>query len=150
MAEWAERAWAMGVSVAMLSAVAWPAVRGTDGFPLSNYPMFSQPKDPVARVFHVVGHSQRGDHRPLPPEALGTDEIMQAFQTVKLAIRSQSAAELCERVARTIHRDPAYDDLDRLEVRTDSFDTVAYWFGDRRPRHTEVAAACPVVREPAS
>src|SRR5690606_11333539 len=80
-----ERVWAALVSTVMLAAVAWPAVRGSDGFPLSNYPMFSRPKDSIVQVYHVVAHSREGRHRPLPPAVLGTDEIMQAYQTVKFA-----------------------------------------------------------------
>lgn len=139
-----ERVWAALVSTVMLAAVAWPAVRGSDGFPLSNYPMFSRPKDSIVQVYHVVAHSREGRHRPLPPAVLGTDEIMQAYQTVKFAIRNGESALLCERLAARLAEDPAYADVDRVEVRTDAFETVPYFSGDRTPRDSKVAAVCPV------
>jgi hypothetical protein len=132
-----------------LLAVAAPLVRGKDDFPLSNYPMFSRARARVERFYHVVGFSNRGDHRPVEPSMVGTDEIMQAHQTVKLAIRRgpQAAQSLCEAAAERVAEERDYDDLDFLEVRVDWFDTWVYWEGDRRPRNTNVAARCPIARE---
>ena len=92
-----ERAYAAVVSTAVLGAMLWPVVRGSDGFPLSNYPMFSREKDPVAVIHHVIAISDAGNHRPLEPEHLGTDEIMQASQTAKLAVQGRRADDLCQR-----------------------------------------------------
>lgn len=141
-----ERVWAAVVSTLVLGAVAWPAVHGRDSFPLSTYPMFSRPKSATAEVYHVVAHSRERRHRPVPPSLVGTDEIMQAFQTIKLAIRSDEAPTLCNEIATRVAEDPEYADIDRLEVRIDTFDTVGYFAGDRRPRASDVVAVCPVLR----
>ncbi len=141
-----ERAWAGCVSAAVLGAMLWPLARGSDGFPLSNYPMFSREKDPVAVIHHVIAISESGNHRPLEPEHLGTDEIMQASQTAKLAVQSRTADDLCERAAAVVAADDDYADATHLQVRVDTFDAVAYWKGDRAPRRTVVAASCPVPR----
>ncbi len=138
--------WAAVVSLTLCLAVLWPAVRGTDGFPLSNYPMFSKPKSTRAKVFHVLGISAAGQHRPLPPLAVGTDEIMQAYQTVKLAIRGgpSSARALCAQAAARVLDDDELADITALQVRIDVFDAVEYWRGERRPLQARVIAECPV------
>jgi hypothetical protein len=142
------RAYAALVSVAILAAVSWPMVRKTDGYPLSNYPMFSRARKPEAQVFHVVAFSSRGEHRPASPEMLGTEEIMQAYQTVKLAHRSgrEASMELCRAVTARVVADARWDDVEALEVREDVYDTIAYWQGDRKPRRTRVSARCEVSR----
>jgi hypothetical protein len=130
--------------MAFLGAMTWPMHSHVDGFPLSDYPMFSRPKDSQAVIHHVVGFSRDGMHRPMGPEQLGTDEIMQASQTAKLAIRDQRADDLCRRVAAKIVDDDDYADITKLQVRVDWYDAIAYWNGDRKPRRTILAAACPV------
>lgn len=144
MANRLEHLWAWIVTATMLGAVAWPGFRGTDGFPLSNYPMFSRPKDPVARVYHVLGHSRDGRHRPLSPSALGTFEVMQAHQSVKSAVGQGRALEFCESLSTRIADDPDEQDIDRLEVRIDAFDIRTYFDGDRHPQESNVVATCPV------
>jgi hypothetical protein len=143
-----ERWFAVAFSLVTIGAVLAPIVYDEDDFPLSNYPMFSHAREPVARIHHVVGYSSEGRHRPVPPEALGTDEIMQAYQTAKLMIgRGPDAARaLCERTAAYVAAEDSLADLERLEVRIDWFDTIAYWKGDRTPKKTHVAATCPTGR----
>lgn len=136
--------------VGLLLAVLWPILRDPprDGFPLSNYPMFSADRRTAeADIGHVVGFSREGRHRPVPPAIVGSEEIMQAFQTVRLAIRRGDAGELCRDAAERVRADPAHADLERLEVRTDSYDALAYFAGDTKPRRTQVHARCPVHAE---
>jgi hypothetical protein len=142
------RAYALVSSIAMLVAMLWPMIRKSDGFPLSNYPMFSSPRDPEALVYHVVGFSERGEHRPVPPDMLGTEEVMQAYQTAKLAFRGgrEASMELCREVAARLGERSRWADIEVLEVREDRFDTIAYWQGDRKPRRTRVRARCEVPR----
>jgi hypothetical protein len=141
-----ERAYAAVVSAAVIGAMLWPVLRGSDGFPLSNYPMFSREKDPVAVIHHVIAVSEAGNHRPLTPEHLGTDEIMQASQTAKLAVQRHTAEELCVRAAAAVAHDDDYADTSHVQVRVDWFDAIAYWMGDRSPRRSVVAATCAVER----
>lgn len=137
-------------SVGLLLAVLWPILRDPpqDGFPLSNYPMFSQDRrSATAEVPHVVGLSSTGRHRPVPPSLLGTEEVMQAHQTVRVAIRRGHARELCQRTAERVRADPEHADLERLEVRTDVYDAIAYFAGDTKPRGTRIHARCSVHQE---
>jgi hypothetical protein len=74
----AERAWAIAFGTTLLLLVLAPVVTQTNGFPLSNYPMFSRHRDPSVRVVHVVAIAEGGSMRPVPPRLLDTPEIMQA------------------------------------------------------------------------
>jgi hypothetical protein len=144
------RVWVAAWSLGLLLAVLWPILRDPpqDGFPLSNYPMFSADRRSAdAEIGHVVGFSREGRHRPVPPELLGTEEIMQASQTVRVAIRGGFAGELCRSTAARVQADPAYADIERLEVRMDWYDALAYFAGDTKPRRTHVHARCPVHAE---
>lgn len=141
--------YALIVSMAVVGAMLWPLWRGSDGFPLSNYPMFSREKAPKARIFHIVGFSSSERHRPIPPPLLGTEEVMQASQTTKLAIVAgrEASTALCKEVAgRVAEAGDAWADLTHLEVRSDLYDTIAYWNGRRTPLHTRVVARCAVTR----
>lgn len=143
-----ERVYWACTSVLMLALVAWPLARGRDGFPLSNYPMFSKPRAREAVVRHTVGITPDGRSRPLPPAALGTDEVMQASQSASLASKSPAhAADLCARVAAELaRRGEAFADIAEVELRTDRFDIIAYWEGERTPSGGETHARCEVPR----
>ncbi len=140
------RLWAGAVALAMTAAIGWPLVPDEDSFPLSNYPMFSTPKTTQAKIFHVVGFTPDGRGMPLSPSMVDTDEIMQAYQTVKLAIRGGRAQALCEASARRVAGSEDFADVTRLEVRIDVFDAVRYWEGDRSTERTRIVAKCEVRR----
>jgi len=139
-------AWAVTVWCVVLFGTFVPIVTGRDSFPLSTYPMFSSPRGETARIDHVLGVAGWGQRRPLPPRLLGSDEIMQAHQTVSLAVRGRTTRALCQRVAQATLEDPAHADIEHIEIRTDTFDTMAYWRGDRQPRMSRVLARCEVER----
>jgi hypothetical protein len=134
-------------SLGLLVALLWPILQDPprDGFPLSNYPMFSADRRSAdAEIGHVVGYSREGRHRPVTPAMVGSEEIMQAYQTVRLSIRRGDAQALCRRTAERVRADPAHADIERLEVRTDRYDALAYFAGDTKPRKTRVHARCSV------
>ena len=142
-----EHVHAVVLSTAVLAAVLSPLFRDPprDGFPLSNYPMFSaHKKDPGARISHVVAVSREGRHRPVGPDLVGTDEVMQSHQTIKVAVRRGESAALCERVAARVSAEPDFADVASLEVRTDVYDVFAYFEGERTASGTRVHARCPV------
>lgn len=144
------RAWALSFSVVLLGAVLSPLARDPprDDFPLSNYPMFSRRKDTGdVAVGHVVAIDGEGRGRPVPPRLVGSEEVMQAHETIRHAIRRGRADVLCEAVAeRVAEAGPSWADAVRIEVRTDRFDALAYFDGDRKPRSGRVHARCRVGR----
>jgi hypothetical protein len=121
-----------------------------DGFPFSTYPMFATHRPRLQTVAHVVGIAPSGAEAALRPALLGTDEVMQAVATVRRAVAAgpAGAERLCARVAAAVARSgaPADAAVARVEVRSDTFDAVAYFAGDRRPRDGRVHAACAVPR----
>jgi hypothetical protein len=141
---WMLRAAAMWVG--LTAAILYPIVPDKDGFPLSNYPMFSTPKGTTAKIYHVVGFTADGRGFPLSPEMVGTDEIMQAYQTVKLAIRGGRAGSLCKEAAARVADSRDFDEVTRLQVRIDVFESVRYWEGDRSTSKTRILAKCGVSR----
>jgi len=144
MAAW--RPWAVALAVVSTAAIVWPAVHDEDGFPLSNYPMFSHPKGTTAKIYHAVGFTSDGRGMPLSPEMVGTDEIMQAYQSVKLSIHGGRARALCEAVAGRVSTSPTFSEVVRVEVRVDVFDAVRYWEGDRSTDRSSILAKCGVSR----
>lgn len=138
------RRWAIG-GAALVLLLLWPLVRGTDGYPLSTYPMFSTPRDTHAKISHVIGRRADGSGAPLRPALLGTPEIMQASQLSRIAAKdAKRAADLCARVAERVADDAASEGIVALEVRTDHFDARAYWQGERKPSKSKVHARCDV------
>ena len=139
-----KRAWAYGVTVVITAAVLLPLLGSPDGdsFPLSTYPMFSGLKSADASIPHVIGLTADGERVVLPPEAVANDEVIQAFETVRQAVRQgpSSTAALCSETAAWTaeHR----EDVVQVAVVTDVYDAAAYFDGDREPRHTTVHAEC--------
>lgn len=143
-----ERAWAIAFGTIMLGLVLAPVVTKTNGFPLSDYPMFSKHRESSVRVVHVVAVAEGGGMRPVPPRLLDTPEIMQASQTAFVAAKTpEGAVELCARVAANVaEAGDAWSDVVALELRTDRYDAVRYWQGERKPQRSKVHARCRVER----
>ena len=136
--------WAVG-STLLVAVLLWPLVAGRDSFPLSNYPMFSGERDTHAKIAHVIGRRADGSGAPLSPWMLGSPEIMQAVQIARNAVKKpERAADLCAAVAERVAQNAEAREFVAIEVRTDEFDAVAYWSGDRAPRSSRIHARCEV------
>jgi hypothetical protein len=135
------------VLVLVAAAVLWPVVRRPpqDSFPLSTYPMFSFPLEPVAEVDLVVGVDAAGGDVRLSPESIaGTDEVIQAGGAVARAVAGggDDPMTFCRRVAdRLVGDDPVV-----VEVRTDVYDAIGWFRGAREPLERTVHARCEVPR----
>ena len=148
----AERIFALTFGSLLLAAVVSPMLRSppVDGFPLSNYPMFAHDRDRSVRIGHVIAFDAGGGGRPVPPELLGTNEVMQAHQTVVVALRQgeAAAADLCRETADAVRQaGGAWADAVRLQVRVDHYDSIAYFEGETRPRRSQTLATCEVRRD---
>ncbi len=143
-----ERVWSYGLGAALIIAVLLPLAgdpRG-DSFPFSTYPIFAGRQSPEATIPHAVVIGANGERSPLPPVAVANDEVIQAFETLRQAVRQgpDATARLCARAADWYAgRDegPA-----RVEIVSDTYDTVAYFEGDKQPISTQVHATCEVPR----
>lgn len=138
------------VAVGLLGLTLWPLTRHprADGFPFSTYPMFATTRPRLQAVHHAVVRPKAGDGVAARPALLGTDEVMQAAALVRKAVAAGpvAAEQLCAHVARRVAAsdDPADAPAAEVEIRTDTFDAVAYFAGDRRPRASQVHARCRV------
>jgi hypothetical protein len=106
--------------------------------------MFSGRASSEATITHAIGILPDGSEVVLPPESFANDEVIQAHETARQAVRQgpQATLRLCERAAAwTAGERP---DVVAVEFRTDQFDAVAYFDGDDTPRSSEVHASCPV------
>lgn len=140
------RIWAYAFSAALAVAVLWPVFGSSqaDSFPFSTYPMFSGRRSAEVSIAHVIAVDAAGNVDPLPPEALGSDEVIQAFETVRQALRQgdASVAALCADAADWArdHREDAVS----IAVVTDTFDGVAYFDGETQPSDSQVHHSCEV------
>ncbi len=143
-------AWALGGLV--LALVLSPLCRppGADSFPFSSYPMFAHGR-PTAEtlVHHLLAVTADGARRPVPPRLVANDEVLQAAETLRKAIRGgkRPSAALCRSVAARLADDPAWSDVVRLELVSERFDAIAYFAGDTAPiAAPRVRARCKVKR----
>ena len=115
-----------------------------DGFPLSTYPMFAAARDRDVTVATAVGVDGAGAVHRLDPVTIGgTGEVMQAAETVGLAVRA-GEPELSRLCAEIVGRLAGDGHLVAVEIRSESHDAVAWFDGDRDPAASVTHARCEV------
>jgi hypothetical protein len=132
-------------SVVMIGLTIMPGFTDRDSFPLSNYPMFSSAKlQPWIAV--VVARDAQGQQRPVPPRLVANAEVMQAAQTIGLAVKRGQAKALCERVAARIADEPDWQTAVEVQVQSRQFDPRTYFTSaeGREPLRVRRKARCPV------
>ena len=142
------RVWSYGLGAALTMAVLLPLAGDprADSFPFSTYPMFAGRQSSEATIPHAVVIAANGDRSPLPPVAVANDEVIQAFETLRQAVRQgpDATARLCTRAADWYAgraEGPA-----RVEIVSDTYNAVAYFEGEKEPISTQVHASCEVPR----
>jgi hypothetical protein len=133
------------VAVVAVLAVAWPMVRHppSDGFPLSNYPMFTQLRPRVTTIDVTLGVDRHGgDVRLSPSEVGGTIEVIQAVNTVRRSIAEGRASALCDEVAARVAARGR--DVVGVVVATDVYDIVDALVERGPPLERRVHARCEV------
>jgi hypothetical protein len=126
-------------SLLMIAAAVWPATTSPprDSFPLSNYPMFAADRPTEARFATVVATDPDGRTDRLSPRTIGgTDQVIQAAATVAQAVRNGEAEQLCREILGRL------DDPVRVEVVTETYDTIEWFDGNETPISRTVHATC--------
>ena len=134
----------MAASGLLLAALAYPAVAPEefDSFPLSNYPMFAHERSRVTTFSVAVLIDDVGEEHRLDLRAVGgTDQPVQAAMTVRQAIRTDQAAELCAEIAERVNR------IGTVQVASVRYDAPAWFGGDEQPVSRTVHAECPAAGE---
>lgn len=89
-----------------------------------------------------------GSRVGIPPELLGTSEVMQARTLVGAAVQGgkATARRFCRTIAERVARDPRYEDVQKLELSRDVYDVVRYFTEGPTPLQASVVATCGVPR----
>ncbi len=81
-------------------AVASPAVRGRDSFPLSTYPVYASVRPRTTSLDTAIGYRADGSSRPLSMDVIAaTDDPLIAQHRVAGAVADGRAGDLCARIA---------------------------------------------------
>ena len=125
-------------------AVALPAIPGLldDDFPISTYPMFSGRQSETATIARAEGVRDDGSTGRLEPSIVANDEVIQAFETLRQAIRQgrQASLDLCERIAGRL----SPEDYARVRLVTETYNVIDYFDDEDQPLTTNVHASCEV------
>ena len=136
------------ISAVVAGAVAAPlfGIVRSDSFPISTYPMFASARAADVSISHVVAVSADGERRPVPPSAVANAEVIQAFETVRQALRQgpEATQALCNRIAAGLVDPGGQGATTRVEIVTDRFDAVAYFEGNTQALASTVHAQCEV------
>ena len=132
------------MSIVLAGVVALPlaGVVRTDSFPVSTYPMFAGARGSVVALPSAVAIAPDGERRTLPPSTVASGQVIQAFETLRQAIRggAETTHALCGRIAGRLDHEQAA----AVEIVTERFDAVAYFSGEKEPLASQVHARCDV------
>ena len=140
-----ERATGLGwkrwvATIVVLAAVASPAVRNRDSFPLSTYPVYATARGDTVTLATAVGVTADGEVRRLSLSTIArTDDPLIAESAVDRAIASGRAEGLCATIAAR-----ASDALEAIEVVEEAHDVVAHAEGRESLLDRTLHARCPV------
>ena len=136
------------ITTLLAGAVAAPlfGILRSDSFPISTYPMFASARASEVAISHALAVRTDGERRPLPPSAVANAEVIQAFETVRQALRQgpEATQALCDRIAAGLAHSGGQGGTKRVEIVTDRFDAVSYFKGDTQPLASTVHAQCEV------
>jgi hypothetical protein len=115
-------------SALVVAATIGPALRDPprDSFPLSTFPMFSSVRK-QAWLHVIVGFDAQDNEHKIPPSLVANIEVMQAAETIRIAVRRKRPKLLCEQVAARVAEDPDFAQIVRLEVQSRRFDPRTYF-----------------------
>ena len=146
-----DRLYAYALTIVVLGAVLEPILHAApkDGFPLSTYPMFSARRGVETTLSYAAAQTKGKPQRSLPPRFTGSDEVLQARATIQQAVDRgpRGAKDLCGAIAaRVATDDEAFADVEMVEIRTDTYNAVAYFEGQTAPLASKLQARCRVAR----
>jgi hypothetical protein len=125
-------------------AVAMPAVPDLSGdnFPVSTYPMFSGRQSETATIARAEGIRNDGASERLEPSLVANDEVIQAFETIRQAIRQgpDASLQLCDRMAGKLEA----DEYEQVRIVSETYDVIEYFDDHRDPLFSQIHAECEV------
>jgi hypothetical protein len=136
------RAYAVSLVLAGVVALPLVGVVRSDSFPVSTYPMFAGARGSVVSLPSAVAIGPDGQRDRLPPGLVAGEQVIQAFETLRQAIRggADRTDALCARIASRLDPEHAAS----VEIVTERFDAISYFAGEREPLASQVHARCDV------
>lgn len=132
----------LGATAAVLS----PLVSGAaDSFPISTYPMFARaPGQPT--LFALVATTRDGIERSLPPELVGSTEVLQVKVLIQRSVQQgpEAMAELCEATAARVAASEGAGGLRFVDIVRRRYDPVGYFVTSVEPIEQERIFRCPI------
>lgn len=145
-AELSRRWVAYGVGLGATAAVLSPLVSGAaDSFPISTYPMFARaPGQPT--LFAMVTTAPDDSERSLPPELVGSTEVLQVKVLIQRTVQRgpQAMAELCEATAARVAASDAAGGHRFVDIVRRRYDPIAYFVTSVEPIERERIFRCPI------
>jgi hypothetical protein len=143
---WQRRA-AVLVTLLVGFLVALPGLGSSlkDSYPLSTYPMFAKARG-TPLVHQLVGVDGEARRFPVPPELLGTSEVLQAKALIKQAVKRGRTArrKLCEQVSARARDSGDYPNWVAVELIAARYDAIAYLTQAPRPVSSRRLQRCGV------
>jgi hypothetical protein len=145
-----ERAWSYIVSIAVLGAMLWPVVFWDgyeDSFPVSSYPMFSNPRETAEMSLkYALGIGAGGERSWIEPGLVANGEVLQARATISRSVKAgkASAKKLCTAIAARVASREVLPGVEEIRLVTGTYDAVEYLTGRDRVGEEKVHATCPV------
>jgi hypothetical protein len=140
------RAWL--VATAALTLTLWPLVRSpsSDGFPLSNYPMFTVLRPDVTSIALAVGLDDNDNEITLNPSLVGgSSEVIHAVAAIGNALDQKDEAAFCISIAARVGADE-HTEVVSVLILTDTYDVVDALANDAPPLDRLIHARCDVPR----
>ncbi len=114
-----------------------------DSFPVSTYPMFASARSSEVLMPHAIAYTADGEERRVRPHDVANDEVIQAFSTIRQAIRQGQEAvdQLCQHIAQNVAR---HDDVVTVQIVTSHYDALEYFDGDKEAKDRWIEGECAV------
>jgi hypothetical protein len=137
--------WRRLVVLAVVAAVALPALRNRDSYPLSTYPVYATARGRVASLDTAVAVEENGRWSRLSlPVIAETDDPLIAEDRVGDLIADGLASQLCAEIARRARTEVNGVAVVAIEVVTERLDVVEVASGRHPPHERTVHARCPL------
>jgi len=150
------RTWALIVNVVASLVVLAPATeafgdRKWDTFPLSWYPMFSDPRNGTETPRYVIGLTPEGERHLVDYRYWTSGGFNQGSMQLKKLERERKGGlkKLCPKIASRVARrnEPRLAEVDQIRIVRGTYSPIAYFRdGDTKPMKERVMARCPVPR----
>jgi len=133
------------VTSAMVLALVSPALRDTDSFPLSTYPMYAGNRAPVMSFIGSRGLTPLGDHVRLSiGEQAATDDPLIAESRFRRANATETLDPLCDEIAARVQTQRGSEEVVTVEIVEQIYDLSAPDDGASTAQITTVLVSCEV------